>query len=88
MTLEQWYDLTPREFQNFILGHQEKDEREFRLKWEITRWITAQLATRLSWGKTNIRKPQDLIVFPWEKTVKRTKAQITRLLRLMDDGNR
>jgi len=63
MTVDELYDMTPRQFQNKRKGFQRVFERNIQTIWESTRWNAA--VTIAPHTKKRL-KPRDLIAFPWE----------------------
>ena len=63
MTMEQFYELTPRGFQNCSLGYMDKYNRQTQLQWEQTRFL-AFWSTKTT--KTSVKSPNQLLCFPWE----------------------
>lgn len=66
MTKSDLYSLTFREFHNKLKGFSELEESRQQIEWERIRWQTFQLAVFHA-KKNSLKKPQDLIKFPWEK---------------------
>jgi len=63
MTVDELYDMTPRQFQNKRKGFQRVIEHNVQTIWETTRWNAA--ITIAPHTKKRL-KPRDLIAFPWE----------------------
>jgi hypothetical protein len=77
MSIDELYDLTPRELYNAVQGHQQLMRQQFdhttQTIWEATRWSTATLLQPHS--KRTVQ-PHHLIKFPWEKDhVKKTNRK-------------
>ena len=66
LALDYFYSLTPREFSNILSGYRDRQESEFRDRWERTRrQMWAALAPHQKKGSQFT--PGKLIEFPWDK---------------------
>lgn len=66
MTVDYFYSLTPREFDNACYGYRKQQEIQMQAQWSQTRMIMwAALAPHQKKG-SNLT-PQKLMVFDWEK---------------------
>jgi hypothetical protein len=63
MTVDELYNMTPRQFQNKREGFQRVAEYGMQTKWEISRWLAAVVIAPHTKKRL---KPRDLIAFPWE----------------------
>lgn len=62
LTLNYFYSLTPREFDNIVIGYRRKEETQYRTGWEQSRFIVQTLiAPHLKKGSKFDYK------FPWEE---------------------
>ena len=59
-----FYDLTPRSFQNIAEGYFASQQRAEQMQWEHTRFI-AFWSTKQT--KPSVTSPSQIITFPWEK---------------------
>jgi len=66
MNVDDFYDMLPREFWNKLDGFYELENLRQRVHWERTRWSTC-LLLNVHVQKGKRIKPQDLILFDWEK---------------------
>ena len=66
------YDLTPRSFNNKLVGYYNKIEQSSQNSWEQTRMIVH--ATFLPHSKKKV-KPEEVMPFPWDKKRKKKKAK-------------
>lgn len=65
-TVEYFYSLTPREFDNACAGYRRLQEQQMQLQWNQTRMIMwAALAPHQKQG-TNLT-PEKLLQFEWDK---------------------
>jgi hypothetical protein len=64
MTVEEFYNLTPRQFQNKREGFERQLEHTTQLMWEVTRW---QAAVNIAPHTKKRLGPKDLVQFPWDK---------------------
>jgi len=64
MSVEEFYNLTPRQFQNKREGFQKHLEYNTQLMWEVTRW---QAAVNIAPHTKKRLGPKDLVQFPWDK---------------------
>ena len=69
MNVDDFYDMLPREFWNKVEGFYELENMRQRSDWERTRWSTC-LLLNIQIQKGKRIKPQDLILFDWEKDEK------------------
>ena len=68
------YDLTPREFDNYLQGRLNVIRHDNRMEWERTRWL-AFIVTRVAGGKAS--SPKDLMLLEHEQPSKdEQKARI------------
>ena len=67
LTRDQFYDLVPLEYNFALRAVNEKEYEEYKSKYEIARWQITHLWNMQ--GKILKReiKPEDVVVFPWEK---------------------
>ena len=64
MTYEQFYDMTPRSFQNKVKGWEKKERKD----WEVARWLGVLIISpHLKKGKQ--MRPVDLLRFHDEEIV-------------------
>ena len=69
LSLFEFYELTPRQFQNLFTGFVESEEVKTKERWYQTRWVSFWAACgHLKKGT----KPDKLIEFPWEKIIENT----------------
>jgi hypothetical protein len=62
--------MTFREISNAYKGYSERITNQFKSDWEQTRWLAAIQANAFSSKKI---QPRQLMEFPWEKEVDRSK---------------
>lgn len=63
MTIEELYNMTPRQFQNKREGYRRAVEGDMQTRWESVRWLAAVvIAPHI---KKRLR-PKDLMAFPWD----------------------
>ncbi len=67
MTVAEFWDATPREFSNRLIGKDRTDEVQFRNEWERTRWQTVALLNIQLDKKYKMKKVTDLVTFSWEQ---------------------
>ena len=60
--------MTPRETWNAFYGYAEKTKREFRDRWDQTRWTGTIIKNSNPYDKKRYQ-PSDLLKFPWEEEV-------------------
>lgn len=70
MNVDDFYDMLPREFWNKVEGFYDLENMRQRSDWERTRWSTC-LLLNIQIQKGKRIKPQDLILFDWEKDEKK-----------------
>lgn len=65
MAYNDFWEMTPREYDCACDGYRLKDERLFKERWEQTRWLASYVvnSSEKSDGKV---KPTSLLKFPWE----------------------
>lgn len=71
MSVEEFYNMTPRQFQNKREGFQRQVQYHTELLWETTRW---QAAVNVAPHTKRRVSPKDLAVFPWDGRKKVHKA--------------
>ena len=67
LTSEDFWNSTPREFNNRIEGFLELQQFNQRMEWERCRWATCLI---IQPNVTKRLKPTDLIKFDWDKKTK------------------
>ena len=87
LSVEEFWDLTPREFNNRLAGFFELQQVNQRMEWERCRWQTCYLLQPHS-GKGKKIKPTDLIRFDWDKKDKKIKKLTAQELKQMMLKNR
>ena len=68
LTPEQFYNLTYRQFTNYVNGYQKEKDLESRERWSLTRKI--MWATLLPNMKRGF-KETDILAFPWEEKIQK-----------------
>ena len=69
LSVNEFYDMIPRQFFNMLEGYQEVRNNQEQSDWQRIRWQTTLLINiQLERGKRI--KPTDLIQFDWEKEEK------------------
>jgi hypothetical protein len=63
LSVEELYNMTPRQFQNKVRGFQRQLEFTTQLMWETTRW---QAAVNIAPHTKKKLGPKDLVIFPWD----------------------
>lgn len=71
MTVEEFYNITPRQFQNKREGFQKQMQYHTELLWETTRW---QAAVNVAPHTKRKVSPKDLAAFPWDSRKRVHKA--------------
>ena len=71
MSVEEFYNMTPRQFHNKREGFQRHIQYHTELLWETTRW---QAAVNVAPHTKRRISPKDLAVFPWDGRKKVHKA--------------
>ncbi len=71
MSVEEFYNMTPRQFQNKREGFHKHLQYHTELLWETTRW---QAAVNVAPHTKKRISPKDLAVFPWDGRKKVHKA--------------
>lgn len=69
LSLFEFYELTPRQFQNLFNGYADNKFEAEKSTWYQTRWMAFYA------GLGNLKKgttPEKLIEFPWEKILENT----------------
>lgn len=70
----EFYELTPRQFQNLFNGYADKEEQERKERWYQVRW-------KAYWSAVGHLKknttPEKLLQFPWEKEVQESAGMPT-----------
>lgn len=87
LSVEEFWDLTPREFNNRLAGFFELQQFNQRMEWERCRWQTCYLLQPHT-GKGKKIKPTDLIKFDWDKKDKKIKKLTAQELKQMMLKNR
>jgi hypothetical protein len=87
LSVEEFWDLTPREFNNRLAGFFELQQFNQRMEWERCRWQTCYLLQPHT-GKGKKIKPTDLIRFDWDKKDKKIKKLTAQELKQMMLKNR
>ena len=64
MTIDYFYSLTPRQFDNHLTGYRKKEATKERSLWEIAR-LQMYYSVVASQGSDKI-KVKDILQFPWE----------------------
>jgi len=67
LSFDNLYDMTPRSFQNKLIGFKEHNEQLLHDSWEQTRLIIHSCLSPHSKKELN---PKTLLPFPWDKKVK------------------
>ena len=71
LSFDNLYDMTPRSFQNKLIGFKEHNEQLTQNTWEQTRLI---IHSCLSPHSKKALKPKELLPFPWDKKTKKVIA--------------
>ena len=71
MSVQEFYNTTPRQFQNKREGFQNRIQYQTELVWETTRW---QAAVNIAPHTKKRLGPKDLVVFPWDSKKRVHKA--------------
>lgn len=69
LAIDYFYSLTPREFNNILVGYRLKEENDFKNGWEQTRMLMHTMVL------PNLKKgskvtPMQLLPFDWDNKVK------------------
>ena len=89
LQLEYFYSLTPREFDNIVVGYREKEENQFKNNWEQTRLIAFNAAFNFETKDKKITAKK-WFEFPWETQQKvlkpptKTKAEMLDVFKKFD----
>jgi hypothetical protein len=70
LSYDELYDLTPRSFNNKLIGFNSSQEEKVQNEWEQTRIIVH--ATMSPHSKKKLR-PKDILPFPWDNKSKGKK---------------
>lgn len=89
MSVNTFYDLTPRQFDNIRKGFLKKLEDHEKREWERTRNISYTIYMSIPEGKGKKKKPlKEFMKFPWEETkqgrTKKTPEQIKEMFKKWD----
>ena len=77
MNVEEFYNMTPRQFYNKREGFQKQLDYKTQLVWETTRW---QAAVNIAPHTKKKISPKELAIFPWDnKKPQHTKKYKTQL---------
>ena len=89
MSLDDFWDFTPRQFQLKMEGKREYEEMIQRFEWERVRFQTTALINK-DRKKQNQIKQKDLIKFEWEEKVdvEKIKADRKKALYLIAKENK
>jgi len=89
MSLDDFWDFTPRQFQLKMEGKREYEEMIQRFEWERVRFQTTALIKK-DRKKQNQIKQKDLIKFEWEEKVdvEKIKADRKKALYLIAKENK
>jgi len=71
LSFDNLYDMTPRSFQNKLIGFREYSERQTQNTWEQTRLI---IHSCLSPHSKKALKLKELLPFPWDKKTEKVIA--------------
>lgn len=63
LSVEEFYNMTPRQFHNKRDGFHRQLEYKTQLMWEVTRW---QAAVNIAPHTKKRLGPRDLVQFPWD----------------------
>ena len=72
MSLEQFYDMCPRNFKNAQDGRKKLYEQDDQAEWERARWMASVIISPLC--KKSI-DPKKITIFPWEKKGKTARSR-------------
>lgn len=79
MTPDEFYDITPSDFNLKLEGFYEAENDRERREYERQRWVIINIIN--CWIEKPIKKATDLVVFEWEKT--ETKKPVVKLSEAM-----
>lgn len=72
----EFYHTTPKAFYNKILGHSRVEQAINKRSWEQARFISYNVVTSAGKIAKEGTKPQDLMLFEWEKVKSLSKEEI------------
>ena len=84
LTLDYFYSLTPREFNNILVGYRAKEESQFRNGWEQTRMLM-HIMVLPNLKKGSKLTPMQLLPFDWDNKVKPEPIKDEKLLKKRHD---
>lgn len=73
--IPEFYQLTPRQFSNYLKGFQEQKEAEVKLQFELNRDLEYAFLSPYFDKKQNIKSAKDYKTFVWE-TVQDTEVRV------------
>jgi len=85
LKIEYLYSLTPRQFHNILEGFRNKEELRLRHLYETTRMI--MYAAQSPYADKKF-KPEDIMIFPWEKKEKNDVDDNDRVYKSADEIRR
>jgi hypothetical protein len=71
MNVEEFYNMTPRQFYNKREGFQKQLDYKTQLVWETTRW---QAAVNIAPHTKKKISPKELAIFPWDNKKRTYRA--------------
>lgn len=90
LTITEFYDITPREFDNIVRGYKRKAEFNYKDGWEKTRRLAFAVTAPYIPKKDNITL-FDFMPLPWdpdkEKKPERTPEQVKNIFERWDKKN-
>ena len=88
MTLDEFWDITPRQLQLKLEHRREYEEMIQRFEWERMRFQTTALINK-DRKKSNQIKQTDLITFEWEKKskIKNIESERSKAMYLINKAN-
>jgi hypothetical protein len=67
LKIDEFYNLTPRQFNNIVIGYNRKENNHVKLQMQLFRDLEFAVLSPYFDKKQGIKKPQDYKAFVWEK---------------------
>lgn len=85
MNVNEFYEMTPRQFYNKTKGYTEQRNEDVQQAWEIMRFSTTALLN-IHLKKTDKIDPQKLVKFPWDKQQKQRSMSLQEFEAIIANG--
>lgn len=70
LSIDEFYSITPRQFDNMLTGYRRKEEHAERLKWEINRTLMMSIISPHIDKKDRHKTVFDFYPLPWDQEQK------------------